>query len=116
MPRANGQGPGAGFFRTLLDDFTDALRARSDLRASLFTRVRFVSTDLSGADLRQSTFENCVFIKATMAGAASTPAQGRRLPPSARRRAEVAWTDDEGPEPPRQASGGAGSRPAVTPS
>ncbi len=80
-------------------DFTDALLARSDLRASLFTRVRFDSADLSNADLRQSTFEHCVFTNAMMAGTVLTPAQGRHLSLSARQRAEVAWTDDEGPEP-----------------
>ena len=80
-------------------DFTHACLARSDLRASTFTRVSFGSADLSNADLRQSSFEHCVFTQATMAGTILTPAQGKRLPLSARQRAEVAWTDDEGPEP-----------------
>ena len=81
-------------------DFTEASLARSDLRASLFTRVRFSSADLSNADMRQSTFEYCVFTEATMAGTVLTPAQGKRLALSSKQRAEVAWTGDEGPEPP----------------
>ena len=81
-------------------DFTDASLARSDLRASLFNRVRFDSADLSNADLRQSSFEHCVFTDATMAGTVLAPAQGKRLSLSAKQKAEIAWTDDEGPEPP----------------
>ena len=80
-------------------DFTGAQLARSDLRASLFARVKFVSADLSNADLRQSTFEECVFKNASMAGTVLTSAQGRRMALSDRQRGEIAWTDDDGPEP-----------------
>ena len=80
-------------------DFTHARLARSDLRASLFTRVRFVGADLSNADLRQSTFDACVFTDASMAGVVLTPAQGRTMPLSRRQRDEIAWTQDDGPEP-----------------
>jgi BTB/POZ domain-containing protein KCTD9 len=80
-------------------DFTHGRLAGSDLRASRFAQVRFISSDLARADLRQSLFEECVFKDATMAGTVLTSAQGRRMPLSDRQRAEIAWTDDDGPEP-----------------
>ena len=81
-------------------DFSDAVLARADLRASMFARVRFDSADLSGADLRQSDFEDCTFAHATMVDTVLTRAQGARLALSAAQRARIAWTDDDGPEPP----------------
>ncbi len=80
-------------------DFTNAILARSDLRASTFVRVKFVSADLSHADMRMSSFENCDFERATMAGAVLTVEQGARLALSDIQRAQIAWTNDEGPEP-----------------
>jgi hypothetical protein len=56
-------------------DFTDAVLAGSDMRASLFQRVRFVRTDLRRADLRRSTFEGCAFEGALMEGAIVTQKQ-----------------------------------------
>lgn len=80
-------------------DFSLAVLARCDLRASAFIGVRFVSTRLERADLRRSTFENCDFDNAGMSKAVLTRRQGRELGLSSAQRAEIAWTDDDGPEP-----------------
>jgi uncharacterized protein YjbI with pentapeptide repeats len=50
-------------------DFTDAMLAGSDLRASIFERVRFVRTDLTNCDLRGSSFIDCDFTDAVVCGA-----------------------------------------------
>lgn len=80
-------------------DFTDAILARSDLRALLFNRVKFVRTDLRGADMRQSAFEDCDFDSALLTGAILTTEQGTQLNLSEEQRGQIAWTDEEGPEP-----------------
>jgi uncharacterized protein YjbI with pentapeptide repeats len=79
--------------------FSRAVLAGADLRASLFTRVRFDGADLNACDLRRSTFEACDFGAATMKGAVLTHAQGEGLQLSSAQRAQIAWTDDDGPEP-----------------
>lgn len=80
-------------------NFTDAILVRADLRASSFTRVSFDTADLSNADLRQSNFEHCTFTNATMTGTVLTAEQGALLRLSAKQRAEIVWTEDDGPEP-----------------
>jgi len=80
-------------------DFTDAVLAGSDMRASLFQRVRFVGTDLRRADLRRSTFEDCAFEGALMEGAIVTQMQEAMMGLSKSQIDDVAWSDDEGDEP-----------------
>jgi len=80
-------------------DFTDAVLARSDMRASVFKRVKFVGADLRRADLRRSTFQDCAFDGALMEGVVVTRNQRASLGLSKSQIDEVAWTDDEGGEP-----------------
>ncbi|WP_431227406.1 pentapeptide repeat-containing protein [Burkholderia contaminans] len=80
-------------------DFSSAVLTHSDLRASLFDRVRFTGADLSFADLRQSSFVQCDFGEAIMTGVIMTHAGGKALELSEKQRQEIAWTDNEGPEP-----------------
>jgi uncharacterized protein YjbI with pentapeptide repeats len=80
-------------------DFSDAVLAGSDMRASLFQRVKFIKTDLRNTDLRRSTFENCIFEDALMKGAIATHDQKRMLGLGESQMADVAWCDDEGDEP-----------------
>jgi hypothetical protein len=80
-------------------DFSDAVLAKSDLRASLFQRVKFVRADLRGADLRRSTFESCAFEGALLEGAIATTEQRPTMGLTPTQVAEIAWTDDEGDEP-----------------
>jgi uncharacterized protein YjbI with pentapeptide repeats len=80
-------------------EFTDAVLAGSDMRASLFQRVRFVRTDLRRADLRRSTFEGCTFEQALMQGAIVTQSQKDMMKLSTSQTHDVAWSDNEGEEP-----------------
>jgi hypothetical protein len=80
-------------------DFTDAVLAQSDLRASVFTCVRFVRTDLRGVDMRHSSFENCDFDDALLMGAVLTAEQGSKMTLSDQQCEQIAWTDEQGPEP-----------------
>lgn len=80
-------------------NFSFSLLAGSDLRASLFSNTSFQTADLSGADLRQSRFVSCTFTGARMIGTILTVAQGTMLPLSDQQRAEIAWADQDGPEP-----------------
>jgi hypothetical protein len=80
-------------------DFTDAVLAQSDLRASLFSRVKFVRTVLRDADMRQSSFESCDFTDALLTGAILTNQQGAIMNLSQEQRKQIEWTDDEGSEP-----------------
>lgn len=80
-------------------DFTDAILAKSDLRAALFSKVKFVSADLSNADLRRSTFEHCDFTRARMDGAILTHDQAAALGLCEEQRTSIFWVGDDGPEP-----------------
>jgi uncharacterized protein YjbI with pentapeptide repeats len=80
-------------------DFTEATLVRSDLRASIYTRVKFTRTDLRGADMRRCTFEDCTFDDAQMEGAILTRRQGERLSLSKAQKAAIDWRAEEGPEP-----------------
>ena len=80
-------------------DFTDSVLAGSDMRASLFQRVRFIRTDLRRTDLRRSTFEGCTFEEALMQGAIVTQSQKVMMRLSTSQTHDVAWSDSEGDEP-----------------
>jgi BTB/POZ domain-containing protein KCTD9 len=80
-------------------DFTLAILARADLRASAFTRVTFVRSDLRGADLRRSTFEECQFLGALMDGAHLTHDQLPEMSLSTGQQDVIQWHDDDGPQP-----------------
>ncbi|MBX3412164.1 MAG: pentapeptide repeat-containing protein [Pirellulales bacterium] len=81
-------------------DFTGAVLTRSDMRASIYERVNFKFADLRHADLRRSKFETCTFDDALMDGAVLTRGQGTCLLLDDLQRRVVAWSNDEGPEPP----------------
>lgn len=80
-------------------DFTEAILARADCRASIYTRVRFARADLRGADMRRADFEECIFDGALMDGTVLTRNQGSRLSLSGSQQAAIAWCNDDGPEP-----------------
>lgn len=80
-------------------DFTLAVLAGSDLRASAFVRVKFVSTDLKNADMRLSSFECCDFTNALMAGAIFSQSQRDQLSLSSKQQGEISWATEDGPEP-----------------
>ena len=80
-------------------DFTKAILARTDIRASNYTRVNFTGADLRGADMRRADFEDCVFHNAAMDGAVLTLNQGSRLSLSSEQKAAIAWCNEDGPEP-----------------
>jgi uncharacterized protein YjbI with pentapeptide repeats len=69
------------------------------MRSSIFKEVRFEATNLEEADLRRSTFTDCVFEGAVMRGAALTVRQGETMRLSETQRQEIKWVDDGGPEP-----------------
>lgn len=79
--------------------FVGASLVEADLRASIFERARFDGADLSRADLRRSSLEGCTFDGAGFTGTVLTRRQGDALALSAQQRTQIAWTDDEGPEP-----------------
>jgi uncharacterized protein YjbI with pentapeptide repeats len=79
--------------------FVRADLSRSDMRASIYERVRFNHAVLSFADLRRSTFDDCDFTDAIMVGAVLTRRQSGEVTLSSQQRAEIAWADDDGPEP-----------------
>lgn len=80
-------------------DFSDAVLARCDLRASSFTRVKFNRADLRGADLRRSSFEDCSFEDAILDRAILTRAQADLLKLNDAQHQVIAFTNDDGPEP-----------------
>jgi len=80
-------------------DFSNAVLAGCDARSCIFSCVKFVSVDLSGADLRRTSLEACDFAGAGMQGAILTRRQGRHVVLSDQQRAEIAWVEDDGPEP-----------------
>jgi hypothetical protein len=81
-------------------DFKEADLTGADLRGSRYVACSFVRANLTGADLRRSGFEQCDFTDAKMQGTRLTVEQGERLPLTEAQRGEIAWTEDEGPEPP----------------
>jgi uncharacterized protein YjbI with pentapeptide repeats len=80
-------------------DLTEAILARADFRASIYTRVNFTRADLRGADMRRADFKECAFDGAAMDGAVLTRNQGSRLSLSSAQRAAIVWCHDDGPEP-----------------
>jgi uncharacterized protein YjbI with pentapeptide repeats len=80
-------------------DFTEAILAGADFRASIYTRVNFTRADLRGADMRRADFEECLFDGAVMDGAVLTRKQESRLSLSSVQKAAIAWCYGDGPEP-----------------
>lgn len=80
-------------------DFSRAVLAGADLRASNFEQADFTAANLERADLRRSRFNKCRFDDAVLKGAVMTHAQGKKLSLSEAQRASIAWTSDDGPEP-----------------
>jgi len=80
-------------------DFSDAVLARCDLRASSFTRVVFNRADLRGADLRRSSFDDCSFDGALLDRAILTRAQAELIELTDAQRQVIALTNGDGPEP-----------------
>lgn len=79
--------------------FVGAQLVAADLRASIFERAKFNGANLFRADLRRSSFEGCTFEGANLSGAVFTPRQRASLELSQAQRSQVAWTDEDGPEP-----------------
>ena len=82
-------------------DFTGAVLANSDLRASLYTNVSFAGADLRGADLRGLALRHCNFEDASMEGARLTDFQRlftKRFSPD--QKAVIRWEWSSGPVPP----------------
>jgi uncharacterized protein YjbI with pentapeptide repeats len=69
------------------------------MRSSIFNGVRFVTANLQEADLRRSTFLDCIFEGAVMRGVALTPEQGKTMQLSDTQRHEIEWGDQDGPKP-----------------
>ena len=80
-------------------DFTGADLVGSDMRSSIFERVLFVTTNLSGADLRRSSFIDCDFEQAAMKGVLLTRPQAATMYLSEPQRQDIDWRDESGPEP-----------------
>jgi len=80
-------------------DFSDAVLARSEMRASQYENVRFVRTDLRGADMRLSDYDGCRFDDALMDGAVLTHDQREQIELSDAQQAVIDWRDEDGPEP-----------------
>lgn len=80
-------------------DFTDAVLRGADMRASIYTRVKFVRSDMRNADLRHSTFKGCEFSEALMAGATASRFQRFSMRLSSIQIAEIRWTWASGEVP-----------------
>jgi BTB/POZ domain-containing protein KCTD9 len=73
------------------------------MRASNFIGCKFVGAVLRDADLRRSSFEFCGFTGAEMSGAIAEDEDAIGCVQdflSAEQQAVIAWSPDEGPEPP----------------
>jgi uncharacterized protein YjbI with pentapeptide repeats len=81
-------------------DFSDADLSGCDLRASIYSGVKFVRTILQNADLRRATYENCDFQGADMRGAQMTYEQADQITLSHQQRQEIDWQDSDGEDPP----------------
>ena len=60
-------------------DFTGADLTGSDMRSSLFNKVLFVTTNLDGADLRRSSFTDCLCEETIMNRVILTRQQGATM-------------------------------------
>jgi BTB/POZ domain-containing protein KCTD9 len=84
-------------------DFSRADLLGCDMRASKFGGCKFVGAVLRGADLRRSSFENCDFTGADLSDAVAEDADFQGCVQdflSDEQQAVMAWSEDEGPEPP----------------
>jgi uncharacterized protein YjbI with pentapeptide repeats len=80
-------------------DFSDAILASTDMRSSVYTRVKFMRSDLRCADMRHANFEDCEFDAALMDGTVLTRLQAARLRLSDTQKRAIEWREDDGPEP-----------------
>lgn len=80
-------------------DFSHATLAGCDTRSCCLYEVRFAAADLSGADLRRTDLRGCDFTQARMEGTILTRSAGAALVLSDQQRAQIAWADDDGPQP-----------------
>lgn len=76
-------------------DFSRALLARADLRASNFERCRFDAADLRDADLRNSSYIDCSFQEATLDRARVTEGQLARMGLTPAQRASVSVENED---------------------
>lgn len=84
-------------------DFTGADLSGCDMRASIFRGCKFVGAVLRGADLRRSSFEHCDFTGADLTGAVAEDWDAIGCVQdylTEEQQAVMAWSEDEGPEPP----------------
>jgi uncharacterized protein YjbI with pentapeptide repeats len=84
-------------------DFSGADLSGCDMRASKFERCRFAGAPLRIADLRRSSFEDCDFSGADLTGAVAEDEDAIWCVQdwlSDEQQAVMAWSEDEGPEPP----------------
>jgi uncharacterized protein YjbI with pentapeptide repeats len=73
------------------------------MRASKFSGCKFVGAVLRAADLRRSYFEGCDFTRADLSGAVAEDEDFQGCVQdflSDEQQAVMAWSEDEGPEPP----------------
>lgn len=84
-------------------DFTGADLSGCDMRGSVFKTCKFVGADMRGADLRRSSFEGCDFAGADLNGAVAEDEDAIGCVQdflTEEQQAGMAWSIDEGPEPP----------------
>jgi hypothetical protein len=84
-------------------DFCGADLSICDMRASFFRGCKFVGAVLRGADLRRSSFEDCDFAGADLTGAVAEDEDAMGCVQDylvEEQKAVMAWSEDEGPEPP----------------
>ena len=84
-------------------DFSGTDLSGCDLRASTFSGCKFVGAVLQRADLRRSSFEDCDFTGADLSGAVAEDADFPGCVQdflSDEQQAVMEWSEDEGPEPP----------------
>jgi uncharacterized protein YjbI with pentapeptide repeats len=80
-------------------DFNEVDFNDYDLRASRFTKVKFVRATLRNFDLRQPSFEDCDLMDADLGGAWLTSLQGMRLVLSEGQKEVIVWRFTDGEVP-----------------
>lgn len=84
-------------------DFSSTDLSGCDMRASKFINCSFIGANLANADLRRSFFKECDFTDADLTNAIveDEDAEGCVQDWLAKEQCDqIAWADDEGPEPP----------------
>jgi len=80
-------------------NFSTANLTRFDFRGCVLRRIQFREAILAEADLRFCTFEDCNFQNADLMGAKITREAGKSLVLSTEQETQIAWQEDDGPEP-----------------